>query len=162
MLNVGVTDAMRNSVVLPLVLFQTPSRVSCFRCVADRHLRMFLSPRISLSGFAVCKRPRHSLFVVSSSPNNQDSTEDENNDYDDDEEECLPSYGNRSLAWTSRYRSLLPYEKARASVMQLGLRSKGDWDEYVAEGKSIMDRICRIIRMKCMRSTGYLGKNSWA
>ena len=56
------------------------------------------------------------------------------NDNDDDEEIEKP-YGNRSLAWTQKYRKLLPYEYARATAMNLGLRSKDEWDEYLADGK---------------------------
>lgn len=90
--------------------------------------------------------PRRSLVLVLHSQNNHgsandnvDNANDNENDDDDDEEdedESVSPYGNRSSAWTSRYRSLLPYEKARASVMQLGLRSKEEWDEYVADGKT--------------------------
>lgn len=58
----------------------------------------------------------------------------ESNDEDDDDE-IQQAYGNRSLYWTNNYRNLMPYEKARRSVMDLGLRSKDDWDEYVADGK---------------------------
>lgn len=58
-----------------------------------------------------------------------------NDDEDDDEDEVQQPYGNRSLGWTKRYRHFISYEKARRSVMDLGLRSKEDWDEYVADGK---------------------------
>jgi hypothetical protein len=67
--------------------------------------------------------------------NPQNCDDDDDDDDDKDEDECMLPYGNRSPTWTSKYRSLLPYDKARASVMQLGLRSKEDWDEYVSDGK---------------------------
>ena len=53
----------------------------------------------------------------------------------DEDDEIQQAYGNRSLAWTNKYRSVIPYEKARQAVMDLGLRSKDEWDEYVADGK---------------------------
>ena len=53
----------------------------------------------------------------------------------DEDDEVQQAYGRRSLGWTNKYRSVIPYEKARRSVMGLGLRSKEDWDEYVADGK---------------------------
>lgn len=60
-----------------------------------------------------------------------------NNDDDDDDsdDEGQTAYGSRSLAWTNRYRKLLPYEYARAAAMDLGLRSKEEWDEYLLDGK---------------------------
>ena len=53
----------------------------------------------------------------------------------DEDDEVQQAYGSRSLEWTNKYRSVIPYEKARISVMDLGLRNKSDWDEYVADGK---------------------------
>jgi hypothetical protein len=53
----------------------------------------------------------------------------------DEDDEMQQSYGSRSLEWTNKYRRVIPYEKARTSVMDLGLRDKSDWDEYVADGK---------------------------
>ena len=44
-------------------------------------------------------------------------------------------YGRRSKAWTNQYKSLIPYIEARQAAMSLGLRSKEEWDEYVADGK---------------------------
>ena len=35
------------------------------------------------------------------------------------------------MAWTNRYRRLIPYEVARQRAMSLGLRSKQEWDEYI-------------------------------
>lgn len=53
---------------------------------------------------------------------------------DDDEEDNIKPYGNRSLAWTKRYRKMIPYEAARKRVLKFGHRSKEDWDECVANG----------------------------
>jgi hypothetical protein len=54
---------------------------------------------------------------------------------DEEEEEEIQAYGSRSLSWTKKYRELFPYEYARRRVLSLGLQSKADWDEYVADGK---------------------------
>lgn len=54
---------------------------------------------------------------------------------DDNEEEGVKAYGRRSLSWTKKYRQLVPYEYARATAMKLGLRSKDEWDDYLADGK---------------------------
>ncbi|KAL7461714.1 hypothetical protein ACHAXS_002128, partial [Conticribra weissflogii] len=54
---------------------------------------------------------------------------------EDEDEEEETAYRNRSLAWTKRCRTLLPYDQARRSVIRLGLRSKEEWDEYVSNGK---------------------------
>jgi hypothetical protein len=55
--------------------------------------------------------------------------------WEEDDEVFQQAYGNRSLEWTNKYRRAIPYEKARQAVMNLGLRSKEEWDEYVADGK---------------------------
>lgn len=52
-----------------------------------------------------------------------------------DFEEEPKAYGNRSLSWTEKYRKLFPYEYARRQAMSLGLRSKEEWDDYLADGK---------------------------
>lgn len=52
-----------------------------------------------------------------------------------EEDDCDKPYGNKSMAWTNRFRRLFPYETARRAVMDLGLRSKEEWDEYVSDGK---------------------------
>jgi hypothetical protein len=60
----------------------------------------------------------------------------EGDDIDDDNDEATnTAYGRKSLAWTNKFRTLFPYETARRSVMDLGLRNKDEWDEYVADGK---------------------------
>jgi hypothetical protein len=53
---------------------------------------------------------------------------------ENDEENTIP-YRNRSLAWTNRYRTLIPYEKARQEAISMGFYSKEEWDEYVSDGK---------------------------
>lgn len=57
---------------------------------------------------------------------------DENGDDDDG---VLP-YQNRTLAWTKRYRKLIPYDFARFTAMRLGLKTKEDWDEIRQFGKA--------------------------
>jgi hypothetical protein len=69
-----------------------------------------------------------------------DAREDDgDDDIDDDDDEpsaaTKTAYGRKSLAWTNKFRTLFPYETARRSVMDLGLRNKDEWDEYVADGK---------------------------
>lgn len=65
---------------------------------------------------------------------NNDHHDDDIDDEDDDDNTIKP-YGNRSLAWTKRYRRLNPYEKVRDRVIRnFGHRSKQDWDECVANG----------------------------
>jgi hypothetical protein len=59
----------------------------------------------------------------------------DNADEDKEDDELTTPYENRSLAWTNRYRKLLPYEWARKEAMKLGLRSKDDWDDYLQYGK---------------------------
>ncbi len=58
----------------------------------------------------------------------------ENNSDNDKDDERKP-YGSRSLSWTRRYSKLIPYEKARQSVLSLGLQSKEEWDDYILNGK---------------------------
>jgi hypothetical protein len=66
---------------------------------------------------------------------NDEGVKGSKDDDDDDDEAQVRAYGRRSLAWTQKYRKLLPYEYARKTAMNLGLRSKDDWDEYLADGK---------------------------
>jgi hypothetical protein len=53
---------------------------------------------------------------------------------DDDDEVIQTAYGNRSLAWTNRYRKLIPYATVRLQAMGMGLRSKEDWEEFIQDG----------------------------
>jgi hypothetical protein len=75
------------------------------------------------------------------SDNDSDDIIDDDDDDDDDDDESTSTtavvrpYGRKSLAWTNKFRTLFPYETARRSVMDLGLRCQDEWDEYVADGK---------------------------
>jgi hypothetical protein len=61
--------------------------------------------------------------------------DDDEDDDDDDDDVQIQPYGNRSLAWTKRYRRLNPYEKVRHRVISnFGHRNKSDWDECIANG----------------------------
>ncbi|KAL7575959.1 hypothetical protein ACA910_000751 [Epithemia clementina (nom. ined.)] len=61
--------------------------------------------------------------------------DDDDDDDDNDDEDSAISYKRRSLAWTRRYRKLIPYEKARLRAMSLGLRSVDEWDDFLQDGK---------------------------
>ena len=67
---------------------------------------------------------------------------DENDDDEEEEEDNIKPYGNRSLAWTKRYRRLNPYDKCRARVLRFGHRSKEDWDEAVSSGQLGQCELC--------------------
>lgn len=75
----------------------------------------------------------------------------------DEDDEVQQAYGSRSLEWTNKYRSVIPYEKARISVMDLGLRNKSDWDEYVADGKVYHGPYLQITLIKCITRSGFHG-----
>ena len=97
------------------------------------------TPSFFVSSFLHCY-PRHQQVVnvypakKSLVGQSNDDLFDEIDDGDDDEPTIQP-YRNRSLAWTIRYRTLNPYEKARARVINnFGHRSKADWDEAVSNG----------------------------
>lgn len=63
------------------------------------------------------------------------------NDVDDEDDEVTQTaYGNRSLAWTNRYRKLLPYETVRLRAMAMGLRSKEDWEDGKFHGPYMISR----------------------
>ena len=77
--------------------------------------------------------PRYDIFLMESSIENENYIH--NDDDDDDETTTIKPYRNRSLAWTKRYRTLNPYEKVRARVINnFGHRSKEDWDEAMSSG----------------------------
>lgn len=54
----------------------------------------------------------------------------------DDDNDLITPYGNQTLAWTKKYRRLVPYESARLTAMRLGLRSKEEWDDIREFGKA--------------------------
>ena len=61
--------------------------------------------------------------------------EDNDGIQEENDEDERKAYGGRSLSWTQRYTKLIPYEKARQSVLRLGLQSKEEWDDYILNGK---------------------------
>lgn len=71
------------------------------------------------------------LYGLESNNNEEDGN---NDSCDDEDDEDIKPYGSRSLAWTKRYRRLLPYEECRRRVLTFGHRSKADWDECVENG----------------------------
>lgn len=110
----GVSSVQALTLFAPYALFD---RASCRR-----------KTRIDANNNTLqCRYQRQALIFASKCGEDPETTEDEA-----DQEEA---YGKRSLSWTRRYRRLLPYESARKSVMELGLRSKQEWDEYVQDGK---------------------------
>jgi hypothetical protein len=78
-------------------------------------------------------KPRQTFFQSAAAEGGKNIIDNEN-DADDDDVAIKP-YRNRSLAWTKRYRALLPYERARARVISFGHRSKSDWDDAVSSGQ---------------------------
>ena len=69
------------------------------------------------------------------------SDDSENYDDDNDSDESAPTaYGNRSLAWTNRYRRLIPYEFARSQAMSLGLSSEEEWQAIGHQGPYMISR----------------------
>ena len=90
--------------------------------------------RLSTPQYGVVGRVPTQLFAAAADEEEEEAIEEDDYDDDDDEIEIKP-YGNRSLAWTKRYRKLNPYEKVRDRVIRnFGHRSKEDWDECVANG----------------------------
>ena len=79
-----------------------------------------------------------------------DDENDDDDDDDDEEEDNIKPYGNRSLAWTKRYRRLNPYDKCRARVLRFGHRSKEDWDEAASSGQLGQ---CKLLQYKCQEGT---------
>lgn len=103
-------------------------------------------------------KPRQTLFQSAAAEGGKNIIDNE--DDADDDDVAIKPYRNRSLAWTKRYRALLPYERARARVISFGHRSKSDWDDAVQAGSWV--NTFQAIRMKCMRQSGQTGMNGWA
>ena len=61
--------------------------------------------------------------------NDEEETNDEDED-DEDEEEMIQPYGRRSLAWTKRYRRLIPYSVARANAVAMGMTTPEDYQRW--------------------------------
>ena len=74
---------------------------------------------------------RHCLFCTNKQVNNDPVDKEDDDDDDDDDGPSLQPYRNRSLAWTNKYRALLPYEQARSKVIAMGFYSKSDWDDCI-------------------------------
>jgi hypothetical protein len=99
-------------------------------------LMLYLKLSLALTVTLVRPNPKgtRSMSIRCSSLGSSSDRKDEvDTDFDDDDDDIKP-YGNRSLAWTKRYRKLLPYEEARKRVLSFGHRSKEDWDECVENG----------------------------
>ena len=105
---------------------------------------MFLHPHLP-SAFAIRSQrcTKHAALYASHHgichddfiPNNDDDDDEDEDEDDNGDAPIQKPYRNRSLAWTNRYRALLPYERARAKVIAMGFYSKEDWDDYVMDGK---------------------------
>jgi hypothetical protein len=87
-------------------------------CYLERSFRMPLS-----------SSPRRDQEITNSSRKDDDENDDDENDVQ------LP-YRNRSLAWSNRYRRLIPYDQVRAKVIAMGFYSKEDWDEFISDGRN--------------------------
>mmetsp|Transcript_26177 Transcript_26177/g.77456 ORF Transcript_26177/g.77456 Transcript_26177/m.77456 type:complete len:207 (-) Transcript_26177:50-670(-) len=114
--------------------FSSPSIIA--QVVVVIVVAAFPTMAFSTANLACSTRPprfsnKRLLFAV---PDERNDTDEEFSEDEDDEEEEIKPYGNRSLAWTKRYRRLNPYEKVRRRVLKFGHRSKADWDECVASG----------------------------
>jgi hypothetical protein len=60
---------------------------------------------------------------------NEEEEEEEDNE-DNDEDETIKPYGRRSLAWTKRYRRLIPYHVARANAVAMGMTTPEDYQRW--------------------------------
>ena len=109
-------------VLLQLLVVQAPTTVAyCpHPLVAAANVRIVIATRAT-SRTPHVRASGRTLVPLFSSENDGDEEEDEI---------CQKAYGNRSLAWTNRYRKLLPYEASRRRAMDLGLSSKEEWDDY--------------------------------
>mmetsp|Transcript_29831 Transcript_29831/g.39689 ORF Transcript_29831/g.39689 Transcript_29831/m.39689 type:complete len:229 (-) Transcript_29831:53-739(-) len=113
----------------------TTSGFQYHSAIQSHHIPTTL-PSFSLSNlFGVTLRHTKSKTTKSCVRLCSKSQDDDDDEDDDEDDEEAPAYGKRSLSWTRQYRRLLSYETARKSVMELGLRSKEEWDEYVSDGK---------------------------
>lgn len=84
------------------------------------------------------QRSNHPMSTTSRHFTSKQFKEEDDEDIHDVESssECtIQPYGNRSLAWTRRYREHFPYEYAHRQAMDLGLRNKEEWEEYIQDGK---------------------------
>ena len=61
---------------------------------------------------------------------NDEDNDEENDDEEDDDDETIKPYGSRSLAWTKRYRRLIPYHVARAQAVAMGMSTQEDYQRW--------------------------------
>ena len=131
------TTMLAMAVLLSLLVLDMPLGTVAF--VAQRQSHTFSSAVGTLSTTTTTTTTiltKTSVYASSSDNNdNEAKNEDLNDDVDDDDEDAIQPYGNRSLAWTKRYRKLNPYEKVRQRVLAFGHRSKADWDDCVSSGQ---------------------------
>jgi hypothetical protein len=76
-------------------------------------------------------RRRRTEFLLAVIPDDRSKND---GDDDDEEEDHLTPYRNRSLFWTNKFRTLIPYETARRKVIDMGFYSKQEWDEHLQDG----------------------------
>jgi hypothetical protein len=80
---------------------------------------------------STCRRRRtKSLPAATPDGKSMEATSDD----DEEEEEHLTPYRNRSLTWTNKFRTLIPYETVRRKVIGMGFYCKQDWDEHLQDG----------------------------
>jgi len=70
------------------------------------------------------------LYATDDSPQEDSTQDDDDSDDDDDDDETVLPYGNRSLAWTKRYRRLIPYHVARAQAVAMGMSTEEDYHRW--------------------------------
>ena len=129
-------DILGNRAVLAFV----PAYFNRFAAPPTKRWTKTRQPRVAPQVCYASNRSNHENEATSRSTEEKfdqklEMNKKEESKYDVDDDSLIKPYRNRSLSWTHRYRSVVPYETARLWVMELGLRSKAEWDEYVAEGK---------------------------
>jgi hypothetical protein len=62
--------------------------------------------------------------------NDEETNDDDAEEEDDDDDETIKPYGSRSLAWTKRYRRLIPYHVARAQAVAMGMSTQEDYQRW--------------------------------
>ena len=128
-------------VLLSLLVLDMPLGTVAF--VAQRQSHTFSSVVGTFSTTTTTTILTKTSVYASSSDNNDNEAKNEGLEGDDDDvdvdddddEDAIQPYGNRSVAWTKRYRKLNPYEKVRQRVLAFGHRSKADWDDCVSSGQ---------------------------
>jgi hypothetical protein len=129
----------------PRVLLQISSPSSCYKnwllpCGSTRRTTS-TAMLLPANELFLAKKTTATVLHFAHADHDKSDDEEECQDADkdsddiDDEPTTAVAYGRKSLAWTNKFRTLFPYDTARRSVMDLGLRCKEEWDEYVADGK---------------------------